>query len=152
MSDRPDVTIRQLALTDVAPVARLSGQLGYPATDREVRERLRAILRRPDHAVFVAEINESVVVGWVQVHHTQPIVEDRYARIVGLVVDERFRRHGIGRLLMSQSEQWASEHDCTAIYLNSNVLRLEPHPFSERDGYARLKQQFVYKKGLLPVQ
>jgi GNAT superfamily N-acetyltransferase len=49
------VNVRPATADDANALARLAGQLGYPTTAHEARDRLEALLDQHDHAVFVAE-------------------------------------------------------------------------------------------------
>ena len=48
------VRIRRAEERDAADLAGLSGQLGYPATPEQIRDRLRKIVPSPKDAVYVA--------------------------------------------------------------------------------------------------
>jgi GNAT superfamily N-acetyltransferase len=73
-------------------------------------------------------------------------VADPQTEIGGLVVDESYRRRGVGRLLMEQAERWAREKGCGAICLRSNVVRKDAHAFYERIGYSNVKTSRVFHK------
>ena len=60
------VLIRPIALTDAEVAARLSGELGYPASTAAMEARIRNLASLPAHAVFVACIDDTVV-GWIDV-------------------------------------------------------------------------------------
>jgi GNAT superfamily N-acetyltransferase len=75
-------------------------------------------------------------------------VADPQAEVGGLVVDEGYRRRGIGRLLMQQAEQWACEKGCWAVYLRSNVVRKDAHAFYEGIGYSNVKTSLAFRKTL----
>ncbi len=51
---RAAVRIRRAEERDAADLAGLSGQLGYPATPEQIRDRLRKIVPSPKDAVYVA--------------------------------------------------------------------------------------------------
>jgi GNAT superfamily N-acetyltransferase len=66
--------------------------------------------------------------------------------IVGLVVDAQARRGGIGRAMIAAAEAWTRARGLDALYLRSNVLRPEAHPFYEGLGFLRTKTQHAYLK------
>jgi len=76
---------------DVSAVARLGAQLGYPAGREEFERRLERVLAEPAGAVLLAE-EEGVVVGWLHVQALASVVDEPYALISGLVVDETLSR------------------------------------------------------------
>lgn len=63
----PSMLIRAMAEVDAGAVAALSGELGYPAAQRDVAERWKALAGRNDHAMFVADENGRIA-GWLHVH------------------------------------------------------------------------------------
>lgn len=142
-----EFVLRPACEGDAGRIAALSGQLGYPTTEEAVLERLRAIVQRPDHAVFVAEM-AGLVVGWVHVHAVATLESPAHAEIGGLVVDEAHRGRGIGRALMERAEEWARDVGLRAVRLRSNVIRAEAHAFYEHIGYALMKTQKVFAKAL----
>jgi GNAT superfamily N-acetyltransferase len=146
-NDSNQAAIRLACAGDEERIAILCQQLGYPASQEEVRRRLNQIQQDDQHTVYVAELS-GYVVGWVHVHFCQLLVADPQAEIGGLVVDEGHRRCGIGRLLMQQAEQWAREKGCWAVYLRSNVVRKDAHAFYEGIGYSNVKTSTAFRKAL----
>lgn len=157
-TDRPpalDVRfqIRPATLRDAGALARLSSQLGYPASHERVQRRLHAILADPGHAVFVAEISHargahSALAGWVHVYIERTLESDCTGELGGLVVEESRRGFGIGRLLMERAESWARGINCPTVTVRSNVLRTGAHAFYRRLGYRLVKKQKVFRKRL----
>jgi GNAT superfamily N-acetyltransferase len=129
-------------------MAELSGQLGYKATGTEIEKRLAAMRAAPDYAVFVAELPDGEVAGWVGVFVYRCVEADTRAEISGLVVDERIRSSGIGRRLMERAEEWARGKGCSAVGLRSQVLREGAHAFYQRLGYKHIKTQKSFRKDL----
>ncbi len=138
--------IRPARPEDAPAIAALSGQLGYPASPTQMRQRLEDLLPRTDHALLVAETAGGEVVGWVHLHLLRTVVADPWVEVGGLVVDRAHRRQGIGRRLMGQAETWAWEQNCTTVSLRSNVIRKEAHRFYERLGYRLVKTQLALRK------
>ena len=50
------IKVRSAEERDIAALARLAGELGYPSTPEEVRERFAGIKGAPHQATFVAVI------------------------------------------------------------------------------------------------
>jgi GNAT superfamily N-acetyltransferase len=88
------------------------------------------------------------VVGWVHVHLRLIVESGLRAEVAGLVVDERYRGAGIGRLLIRSAEQWALRQGCWAVHIHSNVVREGALAFYEKIGYRLLKTQRVLQKVL----
>lgn len=138
-------SIRPATLHDAAEIARLSTQLGYPATESAMRERLEQLLPSPRQVVFVAEAGHGLL-GWVAGELRLILESGSRVELAGLVVDASARRTGIGSQLVREVEQWALAKGCGAVFVRSNVARGEAHPFYERLGYERVKTQHAYRK------
>jgi GNAT superfamily N-acetyltransferase len=56
-------------------------------------------------------------------------------RITALVVDQRARRRGIGRLLVDHALRWAEQSGCELVELTSALNRAEAHAFYRDLGF-----------------
>jgi GNAT superfamily N-acetyltransferase len=144
----PKIEVRLAKLGDVTAIARLAGELGYPSTAEQVRNRLAAIETDPRHATFVATLLGDEVIGWIHLSEAHSPGSDPRAEIANLVVDSRFRSAGAGRQLVERGEQWARERKLTVIGLHSNIIRERAHAFYLRLGYTITKSQKVFRKTL----
>jgi GNAT superfamily N-acetyltransferase len=142
------VSIRRARVTDAAALAELSGQLGYPATSAQIRERLRRVVRASKHAVFVAESSETGVIGWIHVSVAALLESDARAEVNGLVVADGQRSLGAGAKLLEAAEHWARKHGCKYVNVRSNVIRDRAHLFYLRQGYEHYKTQKAFRKPL----
>jgi GNAT superfamily N-acetyltransferase len=147
-SIKVDVDVRRARLMDAERIAELSGQLGYPATTKEMKARLREVIKDKAAACFVTESREGRVSGWIHVSSTSLLEVERRAEVNGLVVDERARSHGAGALLLRAAEKWARGKKCKSMSVRSNVLRERAHGFYLRNGYENYKTQKAFRKGL----
>jgi GNAT superfamily N-acetyltransferase len=140
--------IRRAKSSDAPRLAELAGELGYPATAAQLRQRFLAIKPVSGHAVFVAESMKDGVVGWLHVSR-QPLLEvEIRAEVNGLVVAEGHRSLGAGALLLAAAEDWARKHGCKSMSVRSNVIRERAHKFYERNGYEHYKTQKSFRKPL----
>ena len=140
--------IRRARSTDVARIAELSGQLGYPVSDKVMAKRLKSVLAARVGACFVAETGGQGVIGWIHVSVTPLLEVERRAEVNGLVVDERARSGGAGWLLLEAAERWAKKMRCAGMSVRSNVLRERAHGFYLRHGYEHYKTQKAFRKML----
>jgi len=130
-------------------MAELCGQLGYPASTREMTKRLSFVLRHKNGACFVAEMNPGcTIAGWIHVSTTPLLEVERRAEMNGIIVDENSRSKGTGWLLMEAAEEWARKHGCKSMSVRSNVVRERAHAFYERCGYEHYKTQKAFRKKL----
>jgi GNAT superfamily N-acetyltransferase len=142
-----ELIVRKARRDDAAPVAELSGTLGYPVTAEAMAERLGRVLPLETHAVFVAEVSGEIV-GWTHGAEREMLELGCRCEILGLVVAEGQRGLGTGRRLVEAIEQWARGRGLDHIFVRSNIIRPESHPFYERIGYERYKTQHAYRKSL----
>jgi GNAT superfamily N-acetyltransferase len=143
-----DVKIRRAKQTDAARIGELCGQLGYPATPKQMAARLKCALKARDGACFVAETKEDGVIGWVHVTVTPLLEVESRAEVNGLVVDEKVRSRGAGGLLLKAGENWARKMECAGMSVRSNVIRDRAHGFYLRRGYEHYKTQKAFRKAL----
>ena len=140
--------IRSATVADAAEIARLSAQLDYPADEQVFAARLRRLLDSPVHAVLVAADADGPLAGFIALEQRITLELGERVEIVGLVVDGEVRRSGVGRSLVATAERWTRDHGLAEVFLRSNIVRPEAHPFYERLGYLRAKTQHAYRKRL----
>lgn len=133
---------------DGASLAKLAGELGYPATANEMRMRLRRLRPAADNAVFVAENSDGAVIGWLHVSVARLMEVPLRAEVNSLVVAEGHRSAGTGAQLLVAAEDWARRKKCVNMSVRSNVLRERAHGFYERHGYEQYKTQKAFRKPL----
>jgi GNAT superfamily N-acetyltransferase len=88
------------------------------------------------------------LLGWIGVERRSTLETGEKAEIVGLVIDARARRTGVGRALAEAAEDWARRQGFDALMVRSNAARIESHPFYLKHGYQLRKTQQVYLKPL----
>jgi GNAT superfamily N-acetyltransferase len=140
--------IRPARPNDYPRMAELAGQLGYPSSADDVARRLEGLNTTGEHVVFVAQLADGTIAGWIGAFVYRCVEADARVEISGLVVDERFRSQAVGKFLLERAEAWAREQGCTATSLRSNVIRGRAHAFYERQGYEHTKTQKSFRKKL----
>ncbi len=138
--------VREIAMDDAEAVARLSGELGYPASAEEMASRIRARQALPDHVTYVACLPADGVVGWIDVHIAHHLQALPRAEIGGFVVASGARSLGIGRQLLACAEQWAAARGMRQVLVRSQIARERAHQFYLREGYQRTKTSAVFTK------
>ena len=142
-----EITYRKASANDSLEIAQLSSQLGYPATENQIIERLIKILAQENHIVFVAEYTGKVI-GWVHAHARYLIESHPYIEIGGLIVDGHFRGLRIGKNLVNCCEDWSILLGFEEIRVRTNEKRLETLKFYNKIGFEHTKSQHVFKKAL----
>ena len=149
------VELRPMHAGDAEAVARLSGELGYPATAEQMAVRFEAMRRssatQPAEVIVAIDEGSGEVVGWLHVAVPAMLAIDAEPDIWGLVVASSHRGRGIGARLMAAAEAWALEHGYAAVWLRSNQRRVDAHRFYKRLGYEIVKSQFTFSRSLSPV-
>jgi GNAT superfamily N-acetyltransferase len=140
--------VRPMESRDAGSVARLSGELGYPAAESDVRERLARLSARPAEALFVAESPPGEVVGWIHISEDATLTDGSTAEVRGLVVDARARGKKIGSLLLERAEGWAAARGYRRVRVRSRTWREDAHRFYRNNGYDLEKTQHVLGKPL----
>ncbi len=135
-------------MADAAALARLAGELGYPADETQTDRRLEHVLSDKDQQIFVAEESGGAVVGWVHVHLGRWLVVNPRGEVMGLIVSSALRGRGVGRRLMQAAEAWTKEQGGTLLTLRSNIVRKEAHVFYECLGYKVTKTSLNFSKTL----
>ena len=139
-----EIVVRKISKEDVAAVTALNHQLGYPLSIDQTLQNINAVIENKDHDAFVAadKIN---VIGWIGVARAIQIETLPYCEIRGLVVDDRYRKLGIGKMLIEKAKQWAKEKGDDKLRLRCNVIRSEAHLFYQHLGFKEIKQQKVFE-------
>lgn len=145
-SSSTKLRIRRAKPSDVARLASLAGELGYPTTSAEMKARLRRVKPAANNAIFVADDGE--VIGWIHVSVSYLLEVPLRAEINGLVVSESTRSRGTGAFLLQAAEAWARAKKCQGMSVRSNVIRDRAHAFYERNGYEHYKTQKAFRKPL----
>ena len=141
------VLIRPWARKDIAELAVLSGELGYPAAEGQVADRLAQI--GANGTVLVATDRDSDrVLGWIELQLITHLTSDPHLEICGLVVSGAARSRGIGSLLVGAAEKTALEKNVACLRVRSNIIRDRAHTFYERLGFANVKTSKVFEKAL----
>ena len=90
-----DLLAREITPEDAEAAAQLSEELGYPVSPAEMKQRIEALARLPDHAIYVACV-AGTVFGWIDVGICRHLQSEPRAEIGGLVVSSEVRGRGVG--------------------------------------------------------
>jgi GNAT superfamily N-acetyltransferase len=142
------VRIRLARRADIKQIAKLARQLGYPSTPAQIAQRLRTLKPANMHAVFVAELPDGRVGGWLHVSVSPQIETDLRAEVNALIVADGQRSLGAGAQLLQAAESWSRKRGCKSMSVRSNVIRDRAHKFYERNGYEHYKTQKAFRKPL----
>jgi GNAT superfamily N-acetyltransferase len=138
------LTIREVSQNDAAAISLLSIQLGYSISTEKTEQQIIAVNTSPNDIACVA-VDEEKVIGWIHIFYMLRLECASYCEIGGLVVDEKYRGKGIGKMLINQAIPWCKEKRCGKLKVRSNIKRTEAHKFYEQAGFNEMKQQKVFE-------
>lgn len=138
--------IRRAVISDAPELTRLTSALGYPAAEGVIADRLQRLLVSANDCLLVAESGEGRLAGWIHGFLCQLLESDYRVEIGGLLVDEPFRRSGVGRRLVGAVEDWAKDRGAVELSVRCRVEREEAHRFYEMLGFRTTKTQKVFRK------
>ena len=139
--------IREATIEDAFAICNIScADLGFDCSCEFVSTRI-SNLDKGREKVFVAEVN-GIVAGYIHAEKYQTLYFEPMINILGLAVSSKFRRRGIGRMLLKRAERWANEIGIHKIRLNSGASRKEAHSFYRAMGYSNEKGQIRFIKDI----
>lgn len=136
--------MRDALPSDAERIRALAGQLGYQVSVEHVRTVLEH--RLPGSAVLVAVVPRVGVVGWIGLRIRATLTSPLRVDIEGLVVEDEYRGHGIGELLLAQAQERGRDSGCAEVRVLSNVVRERAHRFYRRLGYDLRKTEHLFCK------
>jgi ribosomal protein S18 acetylase RimI-like enzyme len=137
------LSIRRITASDLSSAAALLAELGYPTTEAELGERLKAIAANPDDAVLVAA-EDGNILGLVSVHSFEMIHRPgRLGRITSLVVAATARGRGVGKNLLTAAERHLRANGCVKLEVTSGEQRSSAHDFYAANGYKEERVRFT---------
>jgi len=94
--------------------------------------------------MIVVAADPQALGGVITAHHLDSIHDDRpVGWITTLVVSQRVRGQGVGRLLVEAAERWASEHHCVRVSVTTALHRAGAHAFYERVGLEHTGRRYA---------
>ena len=142
-----EISIRIAEINDSESITELSNQLGYKSKNSDIQERLKIILENAENCVYVA-IENGKILGWIHGFYSLRIESEFFVEIGGLVVDENYRKCGIGKKLVDKITDWTKLKNCEKVKVRCNVIRKESHRFYENIGFEINKEQKIFNKHL----
>ena len=136
--------IRAAADADVAALVPIVADWGYPSDEASLARRLTHLNGSRSDMLRVAQADDGRIAGWIHAGEHRTLAMDPMCEILGLAVDRRYRKMGVGRALVDAVREWATGRGLTKIQVHSNIIRPEAHPFYESLGFTRAKTQHVY--------
>lgn len=144
--------IRPATQPDAGQIARLLGQLGYPASSELVSAKLRLLAANPHDAVWAAETGGRLA-GIVSLHVLELFhAEGSVGSITSLVVDSAHRGKGTGRRLLQAADEYFLSCGCIRSEVTSGEHRSGAHAFYQANGYRLDERRFVKQYSEPPLK
>jgi GNAT superfamily N-acetyltransferase len=138
-----NLIIRKWRPEDIPAMVHLTTQWGFKTTEAMLAKQLTRLDGIENAEVFIAEY-EGVVAGRIFVAEHLTVGSEPFAEVHGLVVDEQYRRKGIGKSLIERARQWCGEKGFATLRLRTNAKRPEANFFYPAIGFRMEKQQNIY--------
>ncbi|BFH63059.1 GNAT family N-acetyltransferase [Paenibacillus azoreducens] len=135
--------IREIQIMDYHDIYMLNLDFNpnlHAFSEEKVRKKIEIITSKTKDIIFVYEQNDKVI-GYIHGSPYELLTADSLVNILGFVVKEEYRNHGIGGMLMESLEQWAMNNGYSGIKLFSHPSRVNAHRFYERRGFIFTKDQ-----------
>jgi len=139
--------VRRLRPSDVDIATELLRQLGYHVPANELAGRIAQLSTAEGHYAAVAHDGQKIY-GLMHVYERPSLEKPRAAVVQSLVVEERARKTGAGKLLMGAAETWARERGLNHVVLHTRIDRDDARAFYERVGYMRAATAHLMSKQL----
>jgi GNAT superfamily N-acetyltransferase len=139
-----NIFIREAVAGDADKITELSIQLGYVIDKIKTNQNLEIITAKNDEKIFVA-LFENQLAGWIHVFHTTRLESGSFCEIGGIVVDEQYKRKGIGKMLIEYIKPWCIKQGTASLRVRCNIKRTEAHQFYSDLGFIENKQQKVFE-------
>jgi GNAT superfamily N-acetyltransferase len=134
MNDVAQVTLRAAAPDDAERLATMLTDEGYPAGPSDLAARIERF-STPDARVTVAEAGGAVV-GFIAFHVVPRFeTDERFIRIIALVVDPGERERGVAHRLLADVERVARDEGVSFLEVTSGHHRPEARQLFESVGY-----------------
>ena len=132
--------ITKIELSDIHEYSKLCDELFGDKTNIEKLEKaMKKIISNPDYTLVSIKNENGEMMGSVMGILCQDTIGECKTFVVleNLIVGSKYRRMGLGRILVEYIENWARENDSYNIFFMSLAKRKEAHLFYESLGYSK---------------
>jgi GNAT superfamily N-acetyltransferase len=145
MNDVAAISIRAAAASDAERLANLLTDEGYPAGQSDLAARIDRFSKAGSH-VLVAEA-AGVVIGFIAFHVIPRFeTDERFIRVIALVVDPGERERGVARLLLADVERIAIDEGVSFLEVTAGRHRPEARQLFESLGYEATVTSYLRRR------
>lgn len=128
------LTLRTAGPEDAGRIAELLTDEGYPVAPTDIAARV-VRFGAGDTAVIVAEQGGEVL-GFIALAAVPRFEhDDRFVRVLAVIVDAGARERGVGHRLMAEAESYGREHGAAFVEITAGHHRPEARQLYESLGY-----------------
>ncbi|MFA5015573.1 MAG: GNAT family N-acetyltransferase [Actinomycetota bacterium] len=127
--------IREIRITDYLEIYNLCCQHGYPFTKKQIKANIETIINEGRDKIFVEVNSNDKVIGYIHLSPYKLLYFEPLVNIMGIVVDEKYRRQGIGKRLIQSAKEWTKLNNFKGIRVISGNQRKTAHIFYESVGF-----------------
>ena len=147
VNNKLEYEIKSLEQKDLFLVASLCKQLGFEGSLQDLEKRFHDLSAFSNHQVRVAKHkSDTSIIAFIHFFEAPSLLTCKTLEIGGLVVENKFRRYGIGKKLMQEAEKWAISKGCESVLLATQIMRTDAQAFYEEIGYHKEFQTFFLRK------
>lgn len=148
----PKITVRRAGIEDTRLAAEFASQV-YSASSEQMEEEFADGLRRSDRVIFIAECDGSAS-GFAELAIRNDYVSgcdfSPTAFLEGIFVDEKYRKLGVARALVSEGEKWAKAQNCAELASDRELDNELSEKFHLGCGFEETERTVSYRKLLAP--
>jgi len=145
--------IRQVRLEDSDNWLSMRLTLWPETSPVQHRKEMEMVMSKSDrYVVFVCEERRNDLVGFAEVslrEWAEGCLSSPVGYLEGWYVAEEFRGQGIGRALLSASEDWARSKGCTEMASDTDFRNKESEAAHKKLGYEIVGRVVAFRKDLL---
>lgn len=145
--------VRPLRENDIGEWFRLRKMLWDGSSEEEHKAEMMDIYEHTEtQLVLIAEVGEGLLGGFLEAS-IRPFVEDCHSDNVGYLegwfVEEKYRRNGIGRQLVSEAEKWARRKGATEMASDAEIGNERSLKAHQNLGYQETSRLVHLRKDLV---
>jgi len=134
MTERQPTTLRRAEPGDADRIATLFTDEGYPSGPSDIVERLKRF-SSAESQVIVAD-HGGEVLGFIALHAVPRFEhDDRFVRVLAVVVDAGARERGVGHRLMAEAETFGRERGAAFVEITAGRHHPEARQLYESLGF-----------------
>jgi GNAT superfamily N-acetyltransferase len=143
MLQRVFMSVRKADDSDCERLCLLIEQLGYPVGEAVLKSKLKEYEYSDRDLVLVAE-DEGRLMGVIVLHVMSPFHDEgNWGRVSALVVFDKDRGRGVGRVLLKAADDFFLRKGCSRVELTSGDSRTDAHRFYLSNGYEVSGKRFI---------